>query len=131
PFAERAAAAKAVAEAAPHPDIGEVLAKLSAHLKEQPEDLTGWLLLARAELRLGHYPQSVEAYRHAVDLSGHRADIIGDWGEAQVLMAGGMVTPAAREAFEAGLGDPTTAPRSRYYLALGQRQQGDTKEALQ
>src|SRR5438132_1282868 len=72
PFAERAAAAKAVAEAAPHPDIGEALAKLSAHLKEHPEDLTGWLLLARAELRFGHYPESVEAYRHAVDLSGRR-----------------------------------------------------------
>jgi cytochrome c-type biogenesis protein CcmH len=131
PFAERAATATPVAEAAPHPDIGEALAKLSAHLKDHPEDLTGWLLLARAELRLGRYPESVEAYRHAVDLSGHRADIVGDWGEAQVLMADGTVTPAAREAFEAGLGDPETAPRSRYYLALGQLQQGDTKGALQ
>jgi cytochrome c-type biogenesis protein CcmH len=131
PFAERAGAAKQVAEAAPHPDIGEALAKLSAHLKEHPDDLTGWLLLARAELRLGHYPESVEAYRHAVDLSGHRADIVGDWGEAQVLAADGTVTPAAREAFTAGLGDPETAPRSRYYLALAQLQQGDTKAALQ
>ena len=131
PFAERATAAKQVAEAAPHLDLGEALAKLSAHLKENPEDLTGWLLLARAELRLGHYPQSVEAYRHAVDLSGHRVDILGDWGEAQVLMADGTVTPAAREAFTAGLGEPATAPRSRYYLALAQLQQGDTKGALQ
>jgi cytochrome c-type biogenesis protein CcmH len=131
PFAERAAAAKQVAEAAPHPDIGEALAKLSAHLNEHPEDLTGWLLLARAELRLGHYPQSVEAYRRAVDLSGHRVDIVGDWGEAQVLAANGTVTPAAREAFTAGLGEPETAPRSRYYLALAQLQQGDTKGALQ
>ena len=131
PFAERAVAATPVAEAAPHPDLGEALAKLSAHLKEHPEDLTGWLLLARAELRLGRYPQSVEAYRHAVDLSGRRADIVGDWGEAQVLAADGTVTPAAREAFAAGLGDPETAPRARYYLALAQLQQGDTKAALQ
>jgi cytochrome c-type biogenesis protein CcmH len=131
PFAERAAAARAVAEAAPHPDIGDALAKLSAHLQEHPEDMTGWLLLARAELRLGHYPESVEAYRHAVDLSGHRAEIVGDWGEAQVLAADGTVTPAAREAFEAGRGNPETAPRARYYLALAQLQQGDTKGALQ
>jgi len=131
PFAERAAAATPVAEAAPHPDISEALAKLAAHLKEHPEDLTGWLLLARAELRLGRYPESVEAYRRAVDLSGHRADVVGDWGEAQVLMADGMVTPAAREAFAAGLGEPETAPRARYYLALGQLQHGDTKGALQ
>ena len=131
PFAERAAAAKAVAEAAPHPDLGEALAKLSAHLKEHPDDLTGWLLLARAQLRFGHYPESVEAYRHAADLSSRRADIVGDWGEAQVLAADGTVTPAAREAFEAGLRDPATAPRARYYLALGQLQQGDANGALQ
>lgn len=131
PFAERAAAARQVAEAAPHLDIGEALAKLSAHLKEHPEDLTGWLILARAELRLGHYPEAVEAYRHAVDLSGQRVDIVGDWGEAQVLAANGTVTPAAREAFAAGLGEAETAPRSRYYLALAQLQQGDAKAALQ
>ena len=131
PFAERAAAARPVAEAAPHLDIGEALAKLSAHLKEHPDDLRGWLILARAELRLGRYPEAVEAYRHAVDLSGRRADIVGDWGEAQVLAADGTVTPAAREAFEAGLGDPETAPRARYYLALAQLQHGDTKAALQ
>jgi cytochrome c-type biogenesis protein CcmH len=131
PFAERVPAARAVAEATPHPDLAEALAKLSAHLKENPEDLTGWLILARAELRLGRYPEAVEACRHAVDLSGHRADIVGDWGEAQVLAANGTVTPAAREAFTAGLGEPETAPHSRYYLALAQLQQGDTKGALQ
>ncbi len=56
---------------------------------------------------------------------------MGDWGEAQVLAAGGTVTPAAHEAFAAGLSDPETAPRSRYYLALARLQQGDVKGALQ
>ena len=102
-----------------------------AHLKEHPEDLTGWLLLARTELSLGRYAEAVDAYRHAADLSGHRADIMGDWGEAQVIAADGTVTPAAREAFEAALGDKESAPRSRYYLALAKSQQGDTKGALQ
>jgi cytochrome c-type biogenesis protein CcmH len=47
-----------------------------------------------------------------------------------VLAAGGAVTPAARGAFEAGLTDPESRPRSRYYLALAQLQQGDAKGAL-
>ncbi|MGC2414784.1 MAG: tetratricopeptide repeat protein, partial [Stellaceae bacterium] len=38
--------------------------------------------------------------------------------------------PAAKEAFTAGLSDPGTAPRSRYYLALAQMQEGDVKGAL-
>ena len=131
PFAERAAAAKAVASGVRHLDLGKAVAKIEAHLKEHPEDLTGWLLLARTEISVGQYAEAADAYRHAADLSGHRADILGDWGEAQVLAAGGTVTPAAREAFQTALADKESAPRSRYYLALAQSQQGDTKAALQ
>jgi cytochrome c-type biogenesis protein CcmH len=132
PFAERTAdGATPIAANPAHSDMNEALARLGAHLKEHPEDLTGWLLLARSELSLERYREAAEAYRHAADLSGHRADIAGDWGEAQVLAAGGTVTPAAREAFEAGLHDPETAPRSRYYLALAQMQRGEVKGALE
>ena len=130
PFAARTTAAKATA-GIEHIDLGEAVGKIAAHLKEHPEDLRGWLLLGRTELSLGHYAEAVDAYRHAADLSGHRADIMGDWGEAQVIAADGTVTPAAREAFEAALGDKESAPRSRYYLALAKSQQGDVKSALQ
>jgi len=131
PFAGRTAAGTATSAANPDAiDMDEALARLGAHLKEHPEDLNGWLLRARAELGLGRYKEAADAYRHAADLSGQRADISGDWGEAQVLAAGGTVTSAAREAFTAGLRDPETAPRSRYYLALAQMQQGEVKSAL-
>jgi cytochrome c-type biogenesis protein CcmH len=130
PFAQRAAAVKATA-GIEHIDLRDAVAKIAAHLKQHPEDLTGWLLLARTELALGHYTEAVGAYGHAADLSGRRADIVGAWGEAQVLAADGTVTPAAREAFAAALNDKESAPRSRYYLALAQQQQGDIKAALQ
>ena len=131
PFAGRGAAASGmVAGDDSHIDMTAALAKLRAHLKDHPDDLTGWLLLARSEVGTGRYREGAEAYRHAVDLSGHRADILGDWGEAQVLAAGGTVTPAAEKAFAGALKDPETAPRSRYYLALAQMQHGDAKGAL-
>jgi cytochrome c-type biogenesis protein CcmH len=131
PFAGRGAGTPPAAANLSHINMAEALARLRAHQKEHPEDLTGWLLLARSELGLRRYQAAAEAYRHAADLSGHRADISGDWGEAQVLAAGGTVTPAAKEAFTAGLADPETAPRSRYYLALAQMQEGDVAGALQ
>lgn len=132
PFAEhRARASATTAQNPPHINMNEAVMRLAAHLKQHPEDLTGWLLLARSELSLGRYTEGADAYRHAADLSGDRSDVMGAWGEAQVLAAGGAVTPTAREAFEAALKDPEAAPRSRYYLALAQLQQGDAKGALQ
>jgi cytochrome c-type biogenesis protein CcmH len=136
PFAENHSAATPAPQVAgngngaPHIDMNDAVTKLTAHLKEQPNDLTGWLLLARSQLSLNHFQEAADAYRRAADLSGQRADIVGDWGEAQVLAAGGSVTPGARQAFETALKDPESAPRSRYYLGLAQLQQGDTKGAM-
>ena len=131
PFAARnAAAQRPVAADGGQAELEAALARLKEHLKTHPDDLTGWLLLARSELAHEHYSAAVEAYRRAVELSGKRADIAGEWGEAQVLAAGGVVTPAARQAFETALPDPESAPRARYYLALAQLQQGDITGAL-
>ncbi len=126
PFAERTASGTNSAPV----DMAEAVKRLGVHLKDHPEDLNGWLLLARSELSLAGYKEAAEAYAHAAGLSGNRADIMGDWGEAQVLEAGGTVTPAARAAFEAGLHDPENAPRSRYYLAFAELQAGNVRQAL-
>ncbi len=115
----------------PRLDIATALKQLEAHLADHPDDLKGWLLLARTDRDLGRYPEAAEAYRHAAELSGQQPAIAGDWAEAQVLAAGGTVTPEAAAAFKTALADPDSAPRSRFFLALADFQAGDTKKALQ
>jgi len=133
PLASRSgtAGSTAAAKTDPHVDMEEAMRKLVAHLEAHPDDLEGWVLLARSDLDANRYQEAVDAYRHAVDLSGHKAELVGDWAEAQVLAAGGTVTPAAKEAFQGALSDPENAPRSRYYLAFAKLQAGDAKGALQ
>jgi cytochrome c-type biogenesis protein CcmH len=133
PLASRSSPATAptAAKADPHVDMEDAVRKLTAHLQAQPDDLEGWVLLARSQIDANRYQEAVEAYRHAADLSGNKPEIVGDWAEAQVLAAGGTVTPAAQQAFQSALTDPENAPRSHYYLALAKLQGGDTKGALQ
>jgi cytochrome c-type biogenesis protein CcmH len=126
--ARRAQAASAIG---PHTDIAAAVAKLADHLHDHPDDLTGWVLMGRSEIDLGRYHDAADAYRRAADLSNQRPDIVGDWGEALVLEAGGTITDAAKADFEAAMKDPGSAPRSRYYLALAKLQHGDAKGALQ
>src|SRR3954451_7607126 len=131
PFAERANGGTGTAAGdAAMTSMQEALAKLRTHLKSHPDDLTGWLLLARSEVGVGQYNEGAAAYARAAELSSNRPDIAADWGEAQV-MAEGSVTPAAVKAFEAGLKDKASAPKSRYYLALAKLEQGDPRGALQ
>jgi cytochrome c-type biogenesis protein CcmH len=124
PFAERAA------DGVPKMSMEEALGKLRAHLKTHPDDLTGWLLLARSEVGVGRYREGADAYARAAALSSDRPDIAGAWGEAQVLAADGTVTAKAAQAFETALRDPASAPQSRYYLALAKLQHGDPRGAL-
>jgi cytochrome c-type biogenesis protein CcmH len=121
----------AAAAASPRLDLAAALKQLEAHLADHPDDLKGWLLLARTDRDLRHYAEAVEAYRHAAELSGRNPEIVGDWAETQVLAAGGAVTPEAAAAFTIALADPDSAPRSRFYLALADFQAGDIKKALQ
>jgi cytochrome c-type biogenesis protein CcmH len=132
PLASRGNVAKDTATAAnAHVDMAEAVRKLAAHLQEHPDDLNGWALLARSQIGLGNYRAAVDSYKHAVDLSKNKPEIVGDWAESQVLAADGAVTPEAQQAFRSALSDPASAPRSRYYLALAKLQEGDAKGALQ
>jgi cytochrome c-type biogenesis protein CcmH len=118
-------------QANPHADMADAVQKLTARLQTHPDDLNGWLLLARSEIDLSRYQDAVNAYRRAAELSKQRPDVVGDWAEAQVLAAGGKVTAEAKQGFETALADKDSAPRSRYYLALAKMQAGDAKGALQ
>lgn len=129
PFAARRA--QAASAIAPHSDMAAAVAKLAEHLHDHPDDVTGWVLMGRSQIDLGRYHDAADAYRRAAELSGNRPDIVGDWGEALVLEAGGTITDAAKADFEAAMKDPASAPRSRYYLALAALQHGDRKAALQ
>ncbi|MBV9555434.1 MAG: c-type cytochrome biogenesis protein CcmI [Alphaproteobacteria bacterium] len=126
-----AAAANTNSAANPHLNMAEAIAKLKARLQEHPDDLGNWMLLARAEIGQGRYADAVDAYRHAAELSGQKPEIVGDWAEAEVLAAGGKVTPEAQQHFTTALAEAENAPRSRYYLALAKLQAGDQKTALQ
>jgi cytochrome c-type biogenesis protein CcmH len=115
----------------PHVDMAEAVRKLVVQLQAHPDDLNSWVLLARSYIELDRFKDAADAYKHAVDLSSRKPELLGDWGEALVLANDGKVTPEARQAFEAALADPDSAPRSRYYLALAKQQAGDAAAAIQ
>jgi cytochrome c-type biogenesis protein CcmH len=131
PFAaRRAESAVAQDEARAHRDAAASAAALQARLKDHPDDAEGWLLLARTEAALEHWPDSAAAYRHAIDLTHGAPDPTAGYGEMLVMAADGMVTPAAREAFAAALAKDAQNVSARFYLALADAQAGKSREAL-
>lgn len=110
-------------------DIAAALAKIEAHLAQEPDDLRGWTVLAPVYLRLGRAPDAVRAYGQILRLAGENADRRADYAEAQVYVANGTVTPEAQRDFEAALQQDPKAAKARYYLGLAAEQHGDRAKA--
>ena len=104
--------------------------RLAERLEQNPDDGEGWLLLARTQAVLERYRAAAESYQHAMALTDEGADAAAGYGEMLVLSSNGVVTPAARQAFETAIAKEPSNPPARYYLALAAAQAGHAAEAI-
>lgn len=64
------------------PSIEEALAQLEQSLRDNPENLEGQLLYARAMMSMQNYAAAVTALKKADELSPNNANILTEWAEA-------------------------------------------------
>ena len=132
PFAQRPASGQAdLAGGEGAPDMDSMVERLARRLATQPDDLEGWLMLARSYGFLERYDEAVAAYRHATALTGNDPAILAALAESQVGAAGGMVTPAALETFAQVIEMDPGNPAALFYQALALAQAGDVEGALE
>jgi cytochrome c-type biogenesis protein CcmH len=124
PFAERVNA--------PDGDnrVGEVVARVEAHLSDNPEDGRGWELIGPVYVQLARYSDAAGAFANTIRLLGPSATRESNLGEAIVLANGNVVTAEAREAFERAIALDDTALRPKAFIAFGLDQEGRSEEAI-
>jgi cytochrome c-type biogenesis protein CcmH len=106
-----------------------LLAKVEAHLQENPDDGKGWDLVAPVYMEFNRFKDAARAYSNALRLLGEDPERLAGLGQALTYGEDGMVTADARKAFERALAlDPELLP-ARFYLALGLEQDGALEKA--
>jgi cytochrome c-type biogenesis protein CcmH len=111
------------------PDVLAMVAKLEGHMRDDPSDLTGWLMLGRSYLTLERFDDAILAYDHAHRLDTNSADAALGLGEAQSLRAGGNITPPAAALFEQALQIAPDNPKALLYGGFAAEARGDTAAA--
>ncbi len=56
--------------------------KLTTHLKSKPDDVDGWIMLARTYMALGRLAESLPAYERAIALRGDDAQLMADYADS-------------------------------------------------
>lgn len=105
--------------------------RLAAELEQRPDDLNGWLRLARAYGVLGEHDKAADAYEHAAKLKPDDPGIL--LGEAQALMPDHRPqTPVPERAvalLKRVVAIEPNAPAALWYLGLAAAQQRHFDEA--
>jgi cytochrome c-type biogenesis protein CcmH len=112
------------------PSVDEMIQRLVARLKQNPNDPEGWRMLGWSYFNTEHFDDSAAAYLKAVALRPDSAAFRSLRGEALVKAANGAVTPEAAGAFDEALKLDPAEVRARFYKGLVKEQSGDHASAL-
>jgi cytochrome c-type biogenesis protein CcmH len=73
-----------------------MVSKLATRMESQPDDLEGWVMLARSYTVLGRYQEAVPAYRNILRLGGgDDAGVLADFADALAATNNGRFTDEA------------------------------------
>jgi len=111
------------------PDVVAMVAKLETHLREDPNDASGWLMLGRSYVALERLDDAILAYDHAHRLDPGNAEAALGLGEAMSLRAGGNITPEAAKLFEQALAIEPASPKALLYGGFAAAARGDVAAA--
>ncbi|MDE2295259.1 MAG: tetratricopeptide repeat protein [Gammaproteobacteria bacterium] len=115
------------AQAPVSPEVAAMVAKLERHLRHDPGDLSGWLMLGRSYIAVGRLDDAIMAFDRALTLSrGKNLDATIGYGEALSLQAGGVITPQAAQLFEQAVTMAPTDPKALLYGGFAAAVRGDS-----
>jgi cytochrome c-type biogenesis protein CcmH len=109
--------------------IAGLIARIEAHLGENPDDGRGWEIVAPVYMRLDRYDDAVTARRNALRLLGETPTRDVDLGEALTAAANGVITVEAKQAFERAAAVDDGQFKALFYLGMAAEQDGQAPEA--
>lgn len=113
-------------------DAQAMVARLEERLRQQPDNLEGWLVLARSREVMEQYDAATRAYRQAVELAARQqtapsfqARIYADLADALASARGGMLDAPVQEELKAALALDAEQPKALALAGTAAARQGD------
>jgi cytochrome c-type biogenesis protein CcmH len=114
----------------PTASIDEMVAKLAARLQQQPDDLEGWVMLARTYSILKRYQEAEDAYENVLRLGGENAALLTDYADAMAMANGGRFTDQVGALLTRALELDPNNVKGLWLAGHWKNQSGEPAEAL-
>jgi cytochrome c-type biogenesis protein CcmH len=126
----QALSAESVSENRPATDINSALANLEEELKARPDNLEGWVLLARTHKAMGNFEEANTAFKRAIKLEPGNPDLKTELAEVILRSSKNRVFPAeAIELLRQALAENPEHERALFFMGMHFLQSGDLTQA--
>ena len=111
--------------------VEEMVDKLAQRMRSEPDDMKGWVMLARSYIALKRYDEAVDAYRNILRLGGNSPELLADYADALAMAAGGRFTPETGELLTRALAAEPDNIKALWLAGHWKNQQGDYAAAVE
>ncbi|PKO48261.1 MAG: c-type cytochrome biogenesis protein CcmI [Betaproteobacteria bacterium HGW-Betaproteobacteria-4] len=110
--------------------INEMVASLAEKLKADPDNIPGWLMLARSYKSMGRYAEAVDAYSHAEKGIGDDPDQLASYAETIAMANGKGITGKAIQLIEQALKINPNHGHSLFLAGAAAMEAGQNKKGI-
>ncbi len=103
---------------------------LAKKVRERPDDVEGWALLARSYAALGRFPDAASSYEHVAKLAPGDAGVLADWADALGMAQGRSLAGRPMELVKRALEIDPKQPKALALAGTAALDASDFEKAL-
>ncbi|MEJ8845900.1 c-type cytochrome biogenesis protein CcmI [Variovorax rhizosphaerae] len=112
-------------------DMESMVSRLAQRLRTQPDDVEGWIVLARSYEVLQRYDDAVVAYQKAMTLAPNQPQLLADYADALGSARDGDLAGPVQAAIDAALALDANHPKALALAGMAAFKRGDPATARQ
>ncbi len=110
--------------------INSMVAKLAERMQANPDDMQGWLMLARSYKTLGRYEEAAAAYGKAEKVINDDAELLASYAETLAMAAGKGLQGKPAQLIERALKVDAKNPHALFLAGAAAMEAGDNKKGI-
>jgi cytochrome c-type biogenesis protein CcmH len=110
--------------------IVAMVESLAQKVRERPDDVRGWTLLARSMASLGRFDEAVKAYEQLAKIDARNPQVLADYADALAMTQGRKLAGKPYELAKAALAIDPKHPKALALAGTAAMDAGDFRSAL-